>query len=222
MADETIAEFRQAVAQDLAALARLHERELDQATLVELHRVNFPDALALRLDEDEVGLAALEGMRLAMAETPPTLADGALDALAADYAAIFLTNAYGAPASESPWLDADGLARQEPTFQVMEAYGRQGYAIDDPLKRPADFLAFELGFLAHLLGGPQDDATALAAASDFLKAHPRLWVGRFAERIAMQADTPFYAGLAALLDAYLETLDDALALIQAGLEPPQG
>ena len=105
-------ELRDALVEDLDQLIRLHDRELDAETLAALRAAEFPNGLALCAAE-EAGRAAHSNMAAALHDLP------ALDELAADYAAIYLTGAYGATggpareilaelqerlASPPPWL----------------------------------------------------------------------------------------------------------------------
>ena len=79
----------------------------------------------------------------------------------------------------------------------------------------------ELLFLAHLLeqaalalaANLEAAAQVLAAARDFLAAHPQQWALLFAERVDQYAHTDYYRGFAYLLLGSL----DALATLFADL-----
>jgi TorA maturation chaperone TorD len=200
--------FRAAVALDLMTLAPLHDRELDSSVIEALRRDAFPGGLALVM-ASELGGAAMATLDAAVRQ----LASDArgVDELAADFAAIYLTHGYGASPCESVWLDEEGLAMQQPMFQVRRFYAQHGMRVPDWRKRTDDHLVYQLQFLAGLLEAGQPDA--LAEAARFLDEHALRWVPMFAQRVAARAATPFYAGLAMLTAAYLEELRDVLALI---------
>ncbi len=203
---EILDAFRAGVALDLMTLAQLHDRELDAAGTAALKQERFPTSLALQL-ESERGVQAVDmltGVVAAMVQTPD-------DDLAADFAAIYLTHGIGASPCESVWLDDDGLAMQQPMFEVREAYARRGLQAPDWRKRPDDHLVFQLQFVAMLIEQPAD--TALADAAAFLDWHTLRWLPQFAERVAQRAATPFYAGLAMLTAVYIDELRDLLARI---------
>jgi TorA maturation chaperone TorD len=196
-------ELFEALADDLASLAVLHDREPDAGSLASLKDVGFPANLGLRLTSRtaETGARLLEGFLGRIADPVP---DTMLDGLAVDHADIYLTHGLRAAPSESPWFDADGLERQDAMFAVRAAYRRHQLAVTD--KRPDDHIVHELQFLSHLL-----ERKSIAEASAFLDAHPLRWVGRFADRVAARAATPYFAGLALVTAAYLAELHVLLA-----------
>jgi len=203
-------EFRAAAAQDLLDLAALHDRELDAAALGELRAAGASGLLRLRL-VNAPGRDALSLFDEALAALPD-VADGAvIDALAADYADIYLTYGLRAAPNESVWLDEDNLAMQAPMFEVRELYRRHGLQAPDWRRRADDHLVHELQFLAHLV----DPATgaALDEAAAFLDEHLLLWAPDFSARVAQRCATPFYAGLAAVTAAYLDELRELLERI---------
>ena len=197
-----------AVREDLCALATLHDREIDAATLVELKRRDFPVNFGLRLRSEE-GRRAVELMYEAVAGLPEIFDASVLDELAVDFADIYLTFVLRAAPTESPWLDPDHLERQEPMFAVRAYYRRHGLKVLDWSKRPDDHLVTQLLFLAHLFMSL--DLAAFHEAARFLDEHLRRWIGRFALRVAQRCGTPFYAGLALLTAAYVEELRDLLS-----------
>jgi len=207
-------EFWIALADDAETLARLHDREIDAATIAALREVGFPDNLAL-LPQDDAGHGAWAAMRAALATVPsaPTFSD--IDALAAEYAAIYLTGAYGASPAESVWLDQDRLACQQPMFELREIYKAAGLAAADWRKRPDDHLVLQLQYIAHEL--------RRAATADFLPenlarmmdAHLLRWLADFAARVAARTAHPYYAALAHLTAVWALTLRDGLAAATA-------
>lgn len=196
-------------AQDLLALALLHDRELDRELIHALWRDCYEDFLGLRLRGQRAS-RALGLLREGLTEIPTELCQATLDRLAADYADIYLTYGLRASPCESVWLDEDNLAMQEPMFRVRAWYRRHGLGVEDWRKRSEDHLVNELHFLAHLLEGAAESGT-LDEAARFMDEHLLRWIDRFAERVAGRCETRFYAGLALLTAAYLDELRDLLA-----------
>lgn len=188
----------EAIAEDLAELARLHGREIDHPTLLALSSVDFPSSLAL-LPKDEAGKAAYKMLQAAVEAITPA----ELDELAADYAAIYLSNRYGASPYESVWLDDDHLTCQQPMFELREIYASAGLCLDQGEKRYDDHLVFQLEYLRHQLLKPEPDLVALEA---FMDEHIGYWLPDFAGRVAQFADTAFYAGLAVVTGSWLNSL----------------
>ncbi|MCL2656521.1 MAG: molecular chaperone TorD family protein [Betaproteobacteria bacterium] len=198
--------WREAVAEDLTLLARLHGVELDEATLVALGAAHFPSCLALapvaQTDREARQLlaGALGG--------DPALAMS-LDEMAADYAALYLNVRHQTSPNESAWINEEGLERQEAMFAVREWYTRYGLEAGDWRRRQDDNLSLQLQFIAYLFGQAKSDAE-LAPAAEFMDAHLLRWIERFAERVAQRAQTPFYAGLGMLTACYVRGVRDLL------------
>ncbi len=190
-------ELREALADDLGALIRLHDRELDAATVAALKATEFPEGLAL-LPVDEAGQVAWAGLRAAVQALP---SEGAgLDQLAADYAAIYLNNRYGASPYESVWLDEDQLVCQQPMFELRALYAAAGLRVETGEVRHDDHLVLQLHYLRHGFARPETDLVALAG---FLDEHIGYWLPEFARRLARFAETEFYAGLALITAGWL-------------------
>ncbi|MBK1633786.1 hypothetical protein CKO31_24225 [Thiohalocapsa halophila] len=213
-----LAAFRTAAAEDLLLLALLHDRELTRERISGLWEHCYDDFLGLS-PCGEAARYALTLLREGLTDLPTDLTDASLDALAVDYADIYLTYGLRASPCESVWLDADNLALQAPMFRVRAWYRRHGLAVEDWRKRSDDHLVHELRFLAHLLHDEPEPA-ALADVARFLDEHPLRWVDQFAERVATRCATRFYAGLALLTAAYLEELRDLLAALAGQPRPP--
>ncbi len=179
-----------AAAEDLAALAWLHEQERPVQTWCALRRHDFPAQLGV-LAPGSIAQAhmasALDALCAATAEQRATLDDE----LAADYAAIYLTHALRASPCASVWLDEDQLMLQAPYLAVRREYRRHGVEASHFRALPDDHIANELSFVAHLLGMGQ-----LAGAAEFLDRHVLTWVPQFTTRVAQRAATPIYAALA--------------------------
>lgn len=198
--------FREALADDVDGLARLHDRELDPALVAALKASAYPDGLAL-LPVGVAGQVACANLRQAVAGLPGGSADAAWDLLAADYAAIYLTGAAGASPYESVWVSEEHLACQQPMFELRELYAAAGLRVADWRQRYDDHLVLQLQYLAHLLrSGAGWDAVAR-----LLDEHLGHWFPDFARRVAQRAQTPFYAALAELSYVWLERLRDVIA-----------
>jgi TorA maturation chaperone TorD len=191
------AELRAALADDLDGLARLHDRELEPGLLDALVEVGFPDNFALLPD---AGLR--EAMRLA-AHNLQKNADRAAwrDALAADFAGIYLNGAFGASPYESVWVTDEHLTCQLPMFELRDLYAKAGLAVDDWRKRYDDHFVLQFQYMAHRL---RESAVPLEALGVFVDEHVGYWFGDFARTVATRADTDFYRALALLTADWLE------------------
>ncbi len=208
--DQLLAEFAAAVAEDLRGLAELHDREPDQALLAALRKAEFPHGLGLRLQSDQ-GRRAHTLMAEALADLPEPVDQETLDVLAVDFAEIYLTHGLRASPYESVWIDDDGLARQEPMFQVRAYYRRHGLAAANWAARADDHIVLQLLFLSHLWRQPEHET--IREAATFMDEHLLRWVGRFAEQVAARCATPYFAGVATMTAAYLDELRDLMAQI---------
>lgn len=222
-------DLRGALADDLDGLVRLHDRELDGAALAALKAAAFPAGLALP-PVGEAAELAYRGMAAAVAELPPvagagdiTVAAGAaalttaLDALAADFAAIYLTGAAGASPYESVWVTEEHLACQQPMFELRQIYAAAGLQVDDWRKRYDDHLVLQLQYLVRQLRAGAD----WASLAGFLDEHLGYWFPDFARRVSERASTAFYGALAELSYVWLERFRDLLADIADLPRPPR-
>ena len=197
------------LAEDVATLAILQDIEVSSAVLAELRHLDFPYNLGL-LPIGDASRATFRMMWQALASLPKVSDARLLDDLAADFAAIYLTGAFGVSPCESFWLSDDHLVCQEAMFDMRALYAAAGLAAPDWRKRPDDHLVFQLQFLTSqlALAANDDDWRALA---DFLDHHLLRWLPDFATRVASRCDTPFYAALAILTDAWCQQLRDMIA-----------
>lgn len=198
-------ELRQALADDLDGLARLHDREVDQALLAALVAVNFPDNFALLPDA-----ATRQAMRDALVRLRQDWSGSAgaggipaADALAADYAGIYLNGACTASPYESVWLTDEHLTCQLPMFELRALYEQAGLAVDDWRKRYDDHFVLQFQYLAHRL---RDPAVPLDELGHFLDWHVFHWFPDFAKAVTLRGDTDFYRALAVLTADWLECL----------------
>lgn len=205
--------FRLALADDLDLLVRLHGGELDASTIEALRADAFPQGLGL-LPAD----AAVEAMRDAVAELRVDLAS--LDTLAADFAAIYLNNAYGASPYESVWLHDEHLACQQPMFELRELYAAAGLQVDDWRKRYDDHFVLQLQYLARRCRAAEEGAP-LEAIGRFIDEHLGYWFAEFAAKVAARCGTRFYAALAVLTAAWIERLREAIEEISGELRLPR-
>ena len=206
-AGDPLAGLRTAVAHDTLALAVLHNSELTRESIDRL-RSNPDHPLGLQLElVSERGREALELFREGLRQIPNDPEQDDLDELAADYAGIYLTHALHASPCESVWIDEEGLAMQEPMFQIREFYQRHGLRVQDWRKRSDDHLVLQLQFISHLMVNDGD----LTEVALFMDEHLLRWVDEFAVRVASRCGTAFYAGLGAITAAYLGEFRELLA-----------
>ena len=210
LAAEEVSALRQAAGSDLSALARLHGEELTESDIRALREAPFAEFFALlpRRKMAEEACAVIDrGWQVLEAADVPLA-----DALAADFAALYITHRHRASPDESVWLDEDGLQRQQPMMEVRKWYEKHGLRAPDWRKTADDNLALQLAFLAHLMAeGGEADTAPLAEAAHFLDEHLLLWIDDFAAAAAGACDTPFYAGLAIFTAAWLRTFRETLA-----------
>lgn len=194
------------LADDALILARLHDRELDAATLTALRQFDFPANLFLQ-PRSAAACSAWQALGAAIGAVSPEPTFVDLDLLAAEYAAIYLTGAGDVSPCESFWVDSEHLLYQQPMLDLRETYRAAGLASENWRRRPDDHLVLQLLYLAHALRG---DAPARGALAAFLDAHLLRWLPRFAERVAKRADRGYHALLIALTSAWCQGLRDEL------------
>ena len=196
------AELRDALVEDLDQLIRLHDRELDAETLAALRGAEFPNGLAL-CAADEAGRTAHSNMAAALHDMPT------LDELAADYAAIYLNNRFGASPYESVWLSDEHLACDRSMFELREIYAAAGWQVSDWRSRFDDHLVLQLQYLRRVLASaaPQGDylrgAVDPQKLTDFIDQHIGYWLPDWAQRVSAYCNTAFYAALAELTYVWL-------------------
>jgi TorA maturation chaperone TorD len=217
------------IAEDAESLAALHDRELTKDLIAALREAQFPAGLSL-LPAAPEAVAARQAIANALHSLPEIPDSTTLDDLAAEYAAIYHTGAYGVSPCESFWTDDDHLVCQASMFQLREIYAATGLAAADWRQRPDDHLVLQLLYIAHAVrrATERDDWQTLARMLD---EHPLCWIQDFAVRVATRSNAPFYAGLALLTATWLDTLRNLIARqldeprpsredIEARLRPP--
>jgi len=187
------AELRDALVDDLDQLIRLHDRELDAEILAALKVAAFPNGLALSA-ADEAGRTAHSNMAAALHDMPT------LDELAADYAAIYLNNRFGASPYESVWLSDEHLACDRSMFELREIYAAAGWQVSDWRSRFDDHLVLQLQYLRQVLASATVDPDKLAV---FIDQHLGYWLPDWAQRVSAHCNTAFYAALAELTYVWL-------------------
>lgn len=208
--------FRQSVVADLAILSRLLSGEMDRPLLEWMRVSRYPQGLGLALQDDRHRQAATN-LSQAVISLPPVGVQQGRDALAKDYVGIFVSRDDPGLATESYWSKGSSavLSRQK---MVEDWYERHGFVVSDRLHRPADTLAFQLGFLAHLLDdGERAHDQVLNDCRNFMREHLLSWLPSFAEIMAERSSTPFYRSVAQFLVAYVVALDNALAQVDGDI-----
>lgn len=194
-------------AEALGLLIRLFDREADSDLLCGLRAIQAPDMFEALLPSPE-GRAGAQVLRVALSGLPEQVPARALDALAADYADVFLTHGYRLAPNASVWLTEEKLERQGPMFEVRDWYAHYGVSVPDWRKRADDHIVHELQFLGLLLNLGTE--AGMADAAHFLDAHLLPWVPEFGRRMALRVAEPLYAAAGLLCAAYLEALRDEL------------
>lgn len=197
------AELRDALVEDLDQLIRLHDRELDAEILAALTVAAFPNGLALSA-ADEAGRTAHSNMAAALHDMPT------LDELAADYAAIYLNNRFGASPYESVWLSDEHLACDRSMFELREIYAAAGLQASDWRSRFDDHLVLQLQYLRRILASAAIDPEKLAG---FIDQHLGYWLPDWAQRVSAHCNTAFYAALAELTYVWLLNFRELLGEI---------
>jgi TorA maturation chaperone TorD len=209
-----MSEILTALADDAEALAALHDRELTPPMLQALRQTGFPDSLGL-LPTTDSAHSAWQAMAQAIADLPNSPTPQDMDELASEYAAIYLTSAYGASPCESAWTDDEHLNCQAAMFEWREIHAAAGLAATDWRQRPDDHLVLQLLHIAHTARKARTDEDWHRLATVFDK-HVLRWLPAFATRVAAHAPSGFYAALAILTAVWAET---ARSAVDTGLGP---
>lgn len=208
------AQYFETLVSDLRLLSDLHAVELDADRIELLKQLSFPTELSLVPSNDRLDLA-LHQMDECIKEWRTLDSDELIDALATDYADIYLNGTIQAHPSESPWLDDEGLVCQEPMFEVREHYALHGLAVPNWRRMADDHLVNELLFVSYLFeqAGKGEPQKYLMEATQFMDQHLLRWVSQFSQRVAARCNTPFYAVLAILTSEYTEQIRNLLASV---------
>jgi TorA maturation chaperone TorD len=205
-------EIAEAIADDADMLAVLHDRELTAETVAALREAGFPACLGLMPATPEA-VEAWRAMEAGMASLPADLDALALDELASEYAAIYLTGAYGASPYESVWTDDDHLICQQAMFEWRDIHADVGLATKDWRQRPDDHLVLQLLHIGHAArrAATADSPETWRKLATVLDEHTLRWLPDFAARVAARSESPFYAGLAVISAAWVDSVRDLIA-----------
>lgn len=195
----------------LALLIRFHDRELDAEFISGLRDHGMADWLAEVLTDDAGHKAARD---LAGSLPQPDDAD-MMEALAAEYADIYLTHGYRVAPSGSVWLTEDHLERQLPMFDVRDWYEHYDISVPNWRVRADDHIVHELQFVAFLCG--HDNRVACEDAARFLDRHVLPWVPEFCRQAEAVVQAQLYSAVMGLTRAVLEQTRDQLQQI-TGIE----
>lgn len=138
--------------------------------------------------------------------------------LAADHAACLLgMSANPVHPYESVYTSDARLMVQDAHDQVVQAYAEQGFATREGQHIPADHVALELEFMGELLKravtapsaacilAPTAASQAMGAYEGFLRSHALKWMPQFCGDLERRASTPFYRGVAQMLQTLLQS-----------------
>ncbi len=211
--------FAAAVADDLALLASLHDREPTRDIIEAARRAPMSEQLGIVLHSSK-GRDALAAFARMIDTLPAAIDDEVLDDLAAGFTEVYLRHSYRAAPTESVWMTEDGLERQAPMFQVRDWYRRANLRVTDWASRPDDHLVLQLLFVAHVMKVARG-ADDMRRAARFLDEHLLRWVHRFAESLIQTEAPDWYAALALLTACYVDEVRDHLTEI-TGQQRPSG
>jgi TorA maturation chaperone TorD len=119
-----------------------------------------------------------------------------------------------APPWAAYYFEKDPIIFGAKTLEVRAWYTRYGIELERKYHEPDDHLGLMLQFLAMLItkeseaqkNGEQDEASRLLLDQhDFLEANLLPWVPHWQSLVASEAKSPFYAGLALLINGALRT-----------------
>ncbi len=204
------------IADDLRLLARFHDRELEPEFLSGLRKGKITEFLSVSMESD-TAIQAANNLDAALALLPSALGETMLDALAAEYANIYLCHNYRIAPTGSVWLTEEKLERQEPMFAVREWYSKYDVKAPDWRIRPDDHIVHELQFLSVLC--ELDTKQSALDAVAFLDQCMLVWIPDFANAVSERALEPIYIASASLTAAYLEELRDLLE-VATGIARP--
>ncbi|MES9833257.1 MAG: molecular chaperone TorD family protein [Candidatus Thiodiazotropha sp. DIVDIV] len=216
---EVLRVFFQVIADDMKLFVLLHDKEPDATLLKALLENDFPNGLGLNLvtEYSAQGRNIIEKALSALSEN---IDQSVIDELAVDYANIYLNYRIHASPEESVWIDEEDLTCQDSMFQVRSWYEKYGMQAENWRIRPDDHLVLQLQFLNYLFSIAKSQ-TDLQEIAQFMDEHLLRWLSSFSERVANRCDTPYFAGIALLTNAYCEELRDLIATIVDQSRPTQ-
>lgn len=202
------------IADDIALLNTLHDREITGEMLILLKDNNFPRTLGFALQKQD-SIEALDLLESGVKELKNN--KETLDELAADYASIYLNYSLSASPFESVWIDEENLVMQSAMFDVREYYDRYSLKVEEWRLRSDDHFICQLQFIAYVLN--LKEYKNLKELATFMDEHLFRWFDMFASKVVKRCATAFYAGLVGLTFSYISELRDLLAIILEEARP---
>lgn len=145
--------------------------------------------------------------------------------LAADFCDLFLKSDRDSALPYASVYTDKGLLNGKPAQQMRELLAAHEVKVDQNLNEPADHLAIQLDFLAHLVISTNqfeqnsEVNAALQVQSDFISQHLLTWLPVFVERCTQFDTFGLYAAVARLTLAFVQQDQDFLDELKADIEP---
>lgn len=145
--------------------------------------------------------------------------------LAADFCDLFLKSDRDSALPYASVYTDKGLLNGKPAQQMRELLAAHEVKVDQNLNEPADHLAIQLDFLAHLvistnqLEQNSEVNAALQVQSDFISQHLLTWLPAFVERCTQFDTFGLYAAVARLALAFVKQDQGFLDELKTNIEP---
>ncbi|EOW2078787.1 molecular chaperone TorD [Vibrio mimicus] len=145
--------------------------------------------------------------------------------LAADFCDLFLKSDRDSALPYASVYTDKGLLNGKPAQQMRELLAAHEVKVDQNLNEPADHLAIQLDFLAHLvistnqLEQNSEVDAALQVQSDFISQHLLTWLPVFVERCTQFDTFGLYAAVARLALAFVKQDQGFLDELKTNIEP---
>nr|WP_158162529.1 molecular chaperone TorD [Vibrio mimicus] len=145
--------------------------------------------------------------------------------LAADFCDLFLKSDRDSALPYASVYTDKGLLNGKPAQQMRELLAAHEVKVDQNLNEPADHLAIQLDFLAHLvistnqLEQNSEVNAALQVQSDFISQHILTWLPVFVERCTQFDTFGLYAAVARLALAFVKQDQDFLDELKTNIKP---
>ncbi|MEG0820764.1 MAG: molecular chaperone TorD family protein [Burkholderiaceae bacterium] len=169
--------------------------------------------------DDAALIAAIGRMRSQLARLDAGAID--LDALARDYARVFLIGHGAVAPYESVFRSPERLAMQEPRDASLAFYARFGMGCDADAREPEDHLGLQLAFMGSLTdealrAAPEHRLAYLTGQREFLDSHLLPWVGGLAAAVDELDAAGWYGAVLGLVREFLRV--DAADWVEALIE----
>ncbi|ENM5751884.1 molecular chaperone TorD [Vibrio mimicus] len=145
--------------------------------------------------------------------------------LAADFCDLFLKSDRDSALPYASVYTDKGLLNGKPAQQMRELLAAHEVKVDQNLNEPADHLAIQLDFLAHLvistnqLEQNSEVNAALQVQFDFISQHLLTWLPVFVERCTQFDTFGLYAAVARLALAFVKQDQGFLDELKTNIEP---